>query len=90
MSVARPYIGELKARTGERLSLTGFLAFYLACAVDEDRSVQVYLKGRKQLSLFDVDVGWMIKRKIGEERALMGQVIRGANHKTCPEIYQTF
>ncbi len=89
VTVARQFIAEHKARTGETLSFTGFLTFCLARAVNEDKAVQAYLKGRKQLVLFDdVDVGLMIERKIGEKRALMGHVIRRANHKTYLEIHQ--
>ena len=89
VTVARQFIAEHKARTGETLSFTGFLTLCLARAVDEDKSVQAYLKGRKQIVLFeDVDVGLMIERKIGEKHALMGYVIRGANHKTYLEIHQ--
>jgi pyruvate/2-oxoglutarate dehydrogenase complex dihydrolipoamide acyltransferase (E2) component len=89
VTVARQFIAEHKARTGETLSFTGFLTFCLAHAVDEDKAVQAYLKGRKQLVMFDdVNVGLMVERKIGEKRALMGHVIRGANHKTYQEIHQ--
>ena len=85
----RQFIEEHKVRTGEQLSFTGYLTFCLARAVDEDKAVQAYLKGRKQLVVFDdVDVGLMIERKIGDKRALMGHVIRGANHKTYREIHQ--
>jgi pyruvate/2-oxoglutarate dehydrogenase complex dihydrolipoamide acyltransferase (E2) component len=89
VTVARQFIAEHKARTGETLSFTGFLVFCLARAVDEDKTVQAYLKGRKQLVLFDdVNVGLMVEGKTGEKRALMGHVIRGANHKTYLEIHQ--
>jgi pyruvate/2-oxoglutarate dehydrogenase complex dihydrolipoamide acyltransferase (E2) component len=89
VTLARQFIAEHKARTGETLSFTGFLTLCLARAVEEDKSVQAFLKGRKQLVLFDdVDVGLMIERKVGEKRALMGHVIRGANHKTFREIHQ--
>jgi pyruvate/2-oxoglutarate dehydrogenase complex dihydrolipoamide acyltransferase (E2) component len=89
VTVARQFIAKHKARTGETLSFTGFLTLCLARAVDEDKTVQAYLKGRKQLVLFDdVDVGLMVERKVGEKRALMGHVIRGANHKTYLEIHQ--
>jgi pyruvate/2-oxoglutarate dehydrogenase complex dihydrolipoamide acyltransferase (E2) component len=89
VTLARQFIAEHKARTGETLSFTGFLTLCLARAVEEDKSVQAFLKGRKQLVLFDdVDVGLMIERKAGEKRALMGHVIRGANHKTFREIHQ--
>ncbi len=89
VTVARHFIAEHKARTGETLSFTGFLTLCLARAVDEDKTVQAYLKGRKQLVLFDdVDVGLMIEGKMGDKRALMGYVVRGANHKTYREIHQ--
>ena len=89
VTLVRQFIAEHKARTGETLSFTGFLAFCLARAVDEDKTVQAYLKGHKQLVMFDdVNVGLMIERKVGEKRTLMGHVIRGANHKTYLEIHQ--
>lgn len=88
VTVARNIIAEHKARTGETLSFTGFLIACLARAVDEDKRVQAYLKGRKQLVLFDdVDVGLMVEHKDGDTRALMGHVIRRANHKTFREIH---
>ncbi len=89
VTMARQFIAAQKARTGETLSFTGFLVFCLARAVDEDKAVQAYLKGRKQLVLFDdVDVGLMVEHKDGEKRALMGHVIRGANHKTYRQIHE--
>jgi pyruvate/2-oxoglutarate dehydrogenase complex dihydrolipoamide acyltransferase (E2) component len=89
VTVARQFIADHKERTGETLSFTGYLAFCLARAVDEDKTVQAYLKGRKQLIMFDdVNVGMMIEGKVGEKRALMGHVIRGANHKTFQEIHE--
>ena len=88
VTVARQFIQEHRARTGETLSFTGFLTLCLACAVSEHKEVQAYLKGRKQLVLFDdVDVGMMIERRTGDKRALMGHVIRGANRKTYRQIH---
>jgi hypothetical protein len=89
VTVARKFIMEHKARTGELLSFTGYLTVCLARAVDENKAVQVCMKGRKQLVVFDdVDVGLMIERQIGERHVLMGHVVRGANHKTYQEIHQ--
>jgi len=89
VTAARQFIAEHKTRTGETLSFTGFLAYCLARVADEDKSVQAYLKGRKQLILFEnVDVGLMVERQIGETRTLTGYVVRGANHKTFLEIHQ--
>lgn len=89
VTVARRFIAEHKARAGETLSFTGYLTFCLARAVDEDKAVQAYLKGRKQLVLFDdVDVGLMVEHKDGEKRALMGYVVRCANRKTYRQIHE--
>jgi pyruvate/2-oxoglutarate dehydrogenase complex dihydrolipoamide acyltransferase (E2) component len=89
VTVARQFIAEHKARTGEAMSFTGYLTFCLACAVDENKEVQAYLKGRKQLIIFDdVDVGLPIEREIRGKRAPVGHIIRGANHKTFLEIHQ--
>lgn len=89
VTVVRQFIEAHKAQTGEALSFTGYLAFCLAHAVEENKSVQTYLKGRNQLVLLDdVDVGMTIERQMGETRAPMGHVIRRANHKTFQEIHQ--
>ena len=89
VTVARQFISDHKAQTGEALSFTGYLAYCLARAVDEDKSVQGYLKGRKQLIVFeDVDVAMPVERQIGGTRAPMVHVIRRANRKTFLEIHQ--
>src|SRR4029079_13944788 len=68
--VVRQFIAARKAQTGEALSFTGYLAFCLARALDENKSVQAYLKGRKHLVVFDdVDVGLTVERTIGGTRA---------------------
>ena len=88
VTIARRIIAEHKAHTGETLSFAGFLVYCLARAVDEDKSIQAYRKGSKQLILFDdVNVGLMVERKVGEKTALMGHVIQGANRKTFREIH---
>ena len=89
VTVARKFIEDYKVKTGEQLSFTGYLISCLARAVDEDKAVQAYRKGSKQLVVFDdVDVGFMIELKKGEKRLLTGHVIRGANRKTFCEIHQ--
>jgi pyruvate/2-oxoglutarate dehydrogenase complex dihydrolipoamide acyltransferase (E2) component len=88
VTVARQFIAEYKARTGEALSFTGFLVFCLARAVDENKEVQAYLKGRGQLVMFDdVNVGLMVEHKAGGKGALMGHIIQAANRKTYREIH---
>jgi pyruvate/2-oxoglutarate dehydrogenase complex dihydrolipoamide acyltransferase (E2) component len=89
VTLARKFIEDYEAQTGEKLSFTGYLIFCLARAVDEDKTVQAYRKGSKQLIVFnDVDVGFMIELKKGEKRVLTGHVITAANRKTFWDIHQ--
>lgn len=89
VTVPRQLIAEHKERTGEALSFTGFLIYCLARAVDENKEVQAYLKGRKQLVLFeDVNVGTMIEHEANGQRALMGHNILAANRKSYRQIHQ--
>jgi len=75
VTVPKQLIADEKSRTGEGLSFTGFLISCLARAVDENKEVQAYRKGRKQLVIFDdVNVGMLIDHKNG----LMAHVIEGA------------
>ena len=88
VTVPRQLIAEHKERTGETLSFTGFLTYCLAHAVDEDKTIQAFRKGDKQLVQFDdVNVGLMVERKVGEKRALMGHTVQAANRKTYREIH---
>ncbi len=89
VSSARRFIEDVKARTGEQLSFTGYLVYCLAQAVEADKSVQAYRKGHNKLVMFDdVDVGFMIEMMRGEGHVLRGYVVRSANRKTYPEIHQ--
>jgi pyruvate/2-oxoglutarate dehydrogenase complex dihydrolipoamide acyltransferase (E2) component len=89
VTIIRQFIEEHKARTGEELSFTGYLVFCLAHAIDEDKTVQAFLKGRKKLVIFeDVDVGLPIERKVNGTRVPTSHIIRGANHKTYLEIHE--
>ena len=86
---ARQFIENHRVQTGEALSFTGYLAFCLARAVDEDKSVQAYPKGRKHLIIFDdVDVFLPVERELAATRAAIPYVIRRANHKSFVEIHR--
>jgi pyruvate/2-oxoglutarate dehydrogenase complex dihydrolipoamide acyltransferase (E2) component len=88
VTVARKHISEHKARTGESLSFTAFLACCLARAVEEHKEVQTCIKGRRKLMIFeDVNIGLMVEHKARRQGALMGHVIQGANRKSYREIH---
>ncbi len=88
VTTPRQLIATYKERTGEAISFTGYLTLCLGRAVDENKEVQAYLKGSKQLVLFeDVDVGVMVEHTAGGKRRLMGYVVRAANRKKLLEIH---
>jgi hypothetical protein len=53
VTTPRRVIQEQQARGEEPLSFTAFIAACVGKAVDEDKSVQAYRKGRNQLVSFD-------------------------------------
>ncbi len=86
---ARQYLQEHKTKTGESLSFTAFIITCLAQAVDENKSLQAYRKGRKHLVLFDeVDVATPIERDMTGQKQPIIYIIRAANKKTLRAIHQ--
>lgn len=87
VTLPRRLIREYEAHSEEELSFTGYLAYCLARAVDQDKMVHALLKGRKQLVVFeDVDVLIMVERQMGETKAAMGHVLRAADRRSYLEI----
>ena len=85
---ARAFLRDHQANTGEFLSFTAFLIACLGKAVDENKAVQAYRKGRKHLILFDdVDVYTPIEREVAGQKQIIGHTIRAANRKTLREIH---
>jgi len=86
---AHQYLREHKAQTGESLSFTAFIISCLARAVDENKSVHAYHKGRKHLAIFDeVDISTPIERDLDNQKQPFVYIIRAANTKTFREIHQ--
>jgi pyruvate/2-oxoglutarate dehydrogenase complex dihydrolipoamide acyltransferase (E2) component len=89
VTTPRQVIQEQKARGEEPLSFTAFIAACLGKAVDEDKAVQAYRKGRNQLVLFqDVDISIMVEHEVEGQKFPLSYVVRAANHKTAWEIHQ--
>ena len=85
---ARELLREYKERTGESLSFTAFIIGCVGKAVDEQKAVQAYRKGRKQLLVFnDVDVATMIEHDVAGEKVPLLYVIRAVNRKSFREIH---
>jgi pyruvate/2-oxoglutarate dehydrogenase complex dihydrolipoamide acyltransferase (E2) component len=90
---AREHMSELKSRTGERLSFTGWAIKCIGQAVSEHKHVQAMRKGRRGLILFDdVDISVVVERSVGHsdnpsETLPMPYVVRKANEKSVREIH---
>lgn len=85
----RSYIDEYEEKTGIQLSLTGFIAYSMAKAINQDKRMNALKKGKKKLVIFDdVDIMVVIERKFGEKKAPIGHIIRKANEKSYEEIHQ--
>ena len=71
------------------MSFTAFIITCLAQAVDENKSLHAYRKGRKHLVLFDeVDVATFVEREVAGHSQPISSLIRAANKKTFREIHQ--
>jgi len=85
---ARRRIREHKAQTAETLSFTAFIAACLAKAVDEDKAMHAYRRGKRKLVVFDeVDVNIMVERQVGGNRMGTPNIIRAANKKSLRQIH---
>jgi pyruvate/2-oxoglutarate dehydrogenase complex dihydrolipoamide acyltransferase (E2) component len=86
---ARALLREHKEKTGESLSFTAFVISCLGRAVDENKAVQAFRKGNKQLVLFeDVDVYTLIERAVAGQKLPIPYIVRDANRKTPRELHQ--
>jgi pyruvate/2-oxoglutarate dehydrogenase complex dihydrolipoamide acyltransferase (E2) component len=85
---ARKFISENEAKTGEKLSFTGWIVRCVAQAVSEHREVQGLKKGKKKLVVFDdVDVGIVIERQVDSKRFATTYCIRKADEKSFRQIH---
>lgn len=86
---ARQLIAEYKERTGKRFSFTGWIVACIAKALDENKRMQAYRKGKDKLIIFDdVDVTLMVERQIKGRPVPTTYLIRAANKKSVLEIHQ--
>ena len=89
VTIPRQVIHEQKARGEEPLSFTAFIAACLGKAVDENKAVQAYRKGRNQLVIFeDVDISIVVEHEVEGHKVPLEYVVRAANHKTARQIHQ--
>ena len=88
VTTPRQVIQEQKTRGEEPLSFTAFIAACLGKAVDENKAVQAYRKGRNQLVLFeDVDINIPVEHEVEGHKFPLVYIVRAANRKTAWQIH---
>jgi pyruvate/2-oxoglutarate dehydrogenase complex dihydrolipoamide acyltransferase (E2) component len=88
VTVPRACLREHKARTGESLSFTGYVAHCLAQAVAVDKEVQAFRQGRELVIFEDVDVALMIEGEIEGRKIVVNHVVRAAQLKGVEQIHR--
>lgn len=85
---ARATLRAHRAKTGESLSFTAFLATCVGKAVEEHKAVQAFRQGSKHLVLFeDVDIAIRIEHDVAGQKYVVPYIIRAANHKTFRAVH---
>jgi pyruvate/2-oxoglutarate dehydrogenase complex dihydrolipoamide acyltransferase (E2) component len=84
---ARRRLEAHRERTGESRSFTAFVITCLARAVDEQRGVQGFRRGRRILVSDTVDVANLVEVDADGEAVPLPQVIRDAANRTYEEIH---
>jgi len=84
---ARDCVRRYREKTGQGLSFTAFRIGCLARAVDENKRVQAYRRGRKLVIFDDVDACVLVEHQLGDARLPAPHVIRGANRMSLADIH---
>ena len=87
ISAPRGMISDHRARTGERLSLTGYVTTCLAQTMGEFPQFNVFRRGRKLVFLDDLAISVLVERTMGGESVPEPIVIQCADRKTLLEIH---
>lgn len=89
LALIRTHLAAHNARQDVHISLTTYIAKTLACAIDEDKSIQAYRQGKSRLVIFDeVDLAIMVEREVDGHTMPITQLIRNANQKPISTIAQ--
>ncbi len=87
ISEARYLIAEHRERTGERLSLTGYVVACLASTFDEFPRFNAFRKGKRLIVLDDLTISVLFEREMEGEHFPEPVGIQTANRKTYRQIH---
>ncbi len=86
---ARERLEEHRRRSGETIAMTSYVAKSFACAIETDKRMQGYRKGRSRLVVFDdVDLTFIVEREWEGEALPVFHIVRGAQRKSANDIQQ--
>jgi len=83
----RERVRRYRNTTGQALSFTAFLVGCLGRAVDENKRVQAYRRGRKLVVFEEVDACVLVEHQVGDARLPAPHVIRGVNRMSLADIH---
>jgi pyruvate/2-oxoglutarate dehydrogenase complex dihydrolipoamide acyltransferase (E2) component len=84
----RELLRKLRREKDREVSLSSYVIYCVAKAVDADKSVHAYRDWRNKLFLFDeVDISTPIERDLDGKHEIIPIIIRAANKKTVFEIH---
>jgi len=85
----RQRLREIRRKTGESLSFTGFIIYCCAQAVDMNKHMHAYRDWRNRIILFEeVDISLGVERSAEGQNEVLQITIRAANRKSVREIHQ--
>jgi len=82
----RDEIRKARRITKKHISLTGYLLYCFAQAVNSNKMIQAYRKGDRLVVFDDVDVSTMVERTINGVHIPVSYILRKANFKSVFEI----
>lgn len=86
---ARMLLNTYKMQTGKSITFTSFILRCFVKAIDQNKMMNAYKKGRRHLMIFDeIDVAVMVEKEIGGQYQPVHYIVRAANDKTLDQISQ--
>jgi pyruvate/2-oxoglutarate dehydrogenase complex dihydrolipoamide acyltransferase (E2) component len=86
VSIPRKRIKEIRDKTGEIFSFTGYIDYCLAQAVDKHKYMQAIRKKKKLYIFEEVDIATIVEVEIDGRKFPISYIIKNANKKSLKEI----
>ena len=85
---ARKIIQKHEDKSGEKLSFTAFTLYCMAKAIDQNKNLQGYRKGRRKIVVFeDVDITTIIEVELENKRFPLAHILRRANQRDVKSLH---